>query len=203
MADVTLQPRSPLANCAIPGRHGKSAGAPGVIIRERTGLALASVMARKDRTTDTAAALTKRTGQSITNAPKRVTGNGLAITGVAPGQWLALAEPASAPGIIGELQRTLADIAAVTEQSDSRVVLEISGPNARDTLAKGIQIDLDPRAFHIGDAAQTMASHLNLHLALIDPTPTFELIGMATFAGSLWSWLSSSAAEFGYEFHRS
>ena len=133
---------------------------------------------------------------------KRTVQGGRSVIGIAPHQWFVMASGASAADQMAALPVLLANIAAVAEQGDGRVVLEISGPCARAALAKGIPVDLDPRAFQPGDAAQTMASHLNLHIALLDPSPVFELIGSASFAGSLWSWLSSSAAEFGGEFRR-
>jgi sarcosine oxidase subunit gamma len=90
-------------------------------------------------------------------------------------------------------------LAAVTDQGDGRVVLEVSGSRARDALAKGVPVDLDPIAFKVGDAAQTSASHIGLQIALVDDTPTFEITSARSTAGSLWSWLVASAAEYGIE----
>ena len=89
MADVTLKPRSPLADFATPGRHGKSTGAAGVFIRERLGLAMASIIARKNCAAGATTALATLIGQPVVDAPKRVAADSIAITGVAPGQWLA------------------------------------------------------------------------------------------------------------------
>jgi len=87
----------------------------------------------------------------------------------------------------------------VTDQGDGRLIVEVAGPRARDALAKGIAIDLDASAFKVGDAAQTSAAHIGLQIALIDDIPTFEIISARSTAGSFWSWLVASAAEYGIE----
>ena len=70
---------------------------------------------------------------------------------------------------------------------------------ARDLLAKGVPIDLHPRAFKPGDAAQTQVAHIGVLIAQIDDAPTYELLAARSFTGSLWSWLEASALEFGLE----
>ena len=40
-----------------------------------------------------------------------------------------------------------------SDQSDSRLVLRLSGPRVRDVLAKGVPVDLHPKAFKPGDVA--------------------------------------------------
>jgi hypothetical protein len=42
MADRALHARAPLAGFALPGRFGAASGKPGLVIEERTGLALAT-----------------------------------------------------------------------------------------------------------------------------------------------------------------
>jgi hypothetical protein len=45
MADRALHARAPLAGFALPGRFGAASGKPGLVIEERTDLALATVTA--------------------------------------------------------------------------------------------------------------------------------------------------------------
>jgi sarcosine oxidase subunit gamma len=93
----------------------------------------------------------------------------------------------------------LAGLASIADQSDGRVVLRLSGDRARDVLAKGIPVDLHPRGFRTGDVASTVVAHIGVQIQQLDDRPTFQLIALRSFAGSLWSWLAKSAAEFGYE----
>jgi sarcosine oxidase subunit gamma len=94
----------------------------------------------------------------------------------------------------------LAPHAAVTDQSDSRAALQLSGSHLRDALAKGVMIDLHPATFAVGDAAATSVAHIGIQLwRLPDATdgPVFEIMVARSLAGSFWSWFTASAAEFG------
>lgn len=199
MVEPGVTALSALHGLIAAGRHGRATGAAGVRIREVTGFAALTIIAHKGRAADIAAILSRQVGSTVVDAPKRATGNGLAITGTAPGQWLAISRTPNAAQSIESLRGTLDGLAAVSDQGDGRLVLDISGPNARDTLAKGVPIDLDPVAFKIGDAAQTSASLIGLQIALIDNAPMFEIVSARSTAASLRSWLFSSAAEYGIE----
>jgi sarcosine oxidase subunit gamma len=69
----------------------------------------------------------------------------------------------------------------------------------REALAKGVAIDLHPRAFKTADAAATLVSHVAVQLWQVDDAPTYELAVARGFALSFWHWLATSAAEFGLE----
>ena len=79
------------------------------------------------------------------------------------------------------------------------MLLELRGPRARDALAKGVSIDLHPRAFKTGDVAVTTASHLAVHLWQVADEPVYRLLVVRTYFDSLWRWLAASAAEYGCE----
>jgi methylglutamate dehydrogenase subunit D len=199
MAETQLQRRSPLADVTATGRTGRTIGVAGVRIREITDAEGIAVVARKGRTADVAAVLSRHVGSSVLDSPKRTAGSGLAISGTGPGQWLAMAQSNGAGTPLVALRADLDGLAAVTDQADGRVILTVSGARARDALAKGIAVDLDPVAFKIGDLAQTSASHIGLQIALIDTAPTFEIVSARSTAGSLWAWLTASAAEYGID----
>jgi sarcosine oxidase subunit gamma len=181
-----------------PGGFGRRAGAPGVSIREITDFALASVLARHGQHDAAADAAERAFGVRLPNRPKAVAGRGITFIGTGSGQWLALAEP-SQEGIEARVSGALAGAVSVFEQSDSRVMLELRGEKVRDTLAKGVSVDLHPRAFKPGDAALTTVSRLAVQIWQTDEAPTYRLLVIRTFFDSFWSWLASSAAEYGAE----
>jgi methylglutamate dehydrogenase subunit D len=195
VSDFTLIARPALAPAL--GRFGAPQGAAGVRLTERTGLALASIQGIGR--TDMSAAIGKALGFNVPTRPVCVHGGGVMLLGTGPGQWLALTETPMPHGFAGDLAHRLAGIAAVTDQSDSRCIIRIAGEKARATLAKGVPVDLDPRAFKPGDAATTLATVLNITLWQVDDAPTYDIAVARSFAGSFWSWLTASAAEFGYE----
>jgi sarcosine oxidase, subunit gamma len=114
-----------------------------------------------------------------------------------PDEWLVTAPAGTAPDLMGRLTRALADRhASVIDLSASRAIIEVSGPRARDLLAKGTGLDLHPRAFGPGRCAQTLFARL---LVIIDQTaaaPWYRLFVQRSAAGWLAEWLIDAAAEF-------
>jgi methylglutamate dehydrogenase subunit D len=191
-----LQERTPLHGLAVPGRFGARGGPAGVVIEERT-MALASVIARRGQTDALARKVAEACGLQLPDRPRRATGAGVTFAGVGPGQWLASAE--GDPDFVARLRSDLAPFAAVADQSDSRLIVRLSGPRARDVLAKGVPVDLHRLAFKVNDVAVTLVAHIGVQVDMLDDTPAFQLMAPRSMAGSFWSWLCASAAEFGYD----
>lgn len=188
--------RSALHGLARPGHHGRAA--TGLVIEERTDIALASVIARRGKFDALAAAVDTAYGVTLPKGPRR-TANGLfAFAGTGPDQWIASAEGAEASGFAAKLRARVGLFAAVSDQSDARLVLRLSGPRVRDVLAKGVPLDLHPKVFKPGDVATTLVAYIGVQLDRLDDA-TFQLTAPRSTAGSFWSWLSASAAEFGYD----
>jgi methylglutamate dehydrogenase subunit D len=190
---------SPLAAVAVPGRYGNATGTtPPVTLGERRGLKLRVIAALSGEGPVVEETVHKITGLELPHGPKRVVAKGLALIGTAPGQWLAVAEDESSRQMLDVLAQQLVGHAAITEQSDSKAVIRISGARARDVMAKGCSLDLHSRVFKPGDAATTPIALIDCQLWQIDDAPSYDLAVASSFAESFWSWLASSAAEFGY-----
>lgn len=113
-----------------------------------------------------------------------------------PDKWLALAPAAEASWLMAELRKALADTASLLDQSDGRVLIELSGREARETLAKGTGVDLDPSIFSIGRAAITSFGHVTVHLTRA-AADSYALIVTRSYAEALWETLVEAAREFG------
>jgi len=198
MADRALRARAPLAGLARPGRFGAASPKPGVIIEERTDLALATLMVRRGKEQDLKIAVAVAYGIDLLDGPRVASKDGVSFAGIGVGQWFAAAGPRETE-FVPQLRRRLTNLASVTDQSDGRVVLRLRGDRVRDALAKGIPVDLHPRNFKTGDVASTLVAHIGVQIEQLDDQPTFQLMAFRSLAGSLWSWLTKSAAEFGYE----
>ena len=199
MADPGLIARAPLDGLAGPGRFGAAAPNPGLVIEERTDLALATVIARRGKKQELKSAVAPAYSLDLPDRPRVVSKNGVSFAGIGVGQWLASAEPSAGPDFVPQLRERLARLASVADQSDGRVVLRLSGNRVRDVLAKGVPVDLHPRRFKTGDVATTLVAYVGVQIQQLDDRPTFQLMAFRSLAGSLWSWLTQSAAEFGYE----
>jgi heterotetrameric sarcosine oxidase gamma subunit len=188
---------SALDGVAVPGRIGRSAGAPGVTIGERTGLGLATVMVRKGRQAELAAAAEQAYGVALPAGARLAAGPRAGFIGTGPGQWFVVSESLRNGALARDLAENFRGLASISDQSDGRAVVRISGPKARDLLAKGLPIDLDPRVFKPGDAATSLISYIGVQLWQVDETPTYDIAVFRGFAESFWGWLTASAAEFG------
>ncbi len=86
----------------------------------------------------------------------------------------------------------------VTMLSAGRVRLRITGPQARDVLARGISLDLHPAVFQVGRGAQTGLHHTGVFLERVGDD-SYEIYVQRTYAESIWEWLIDAALPFGYD----
>jgi heterotetrameric sarcosine oxidase gamma subunit len=191
--------RSAFLGLLSPGRRGRPDGLPGVRVFERTGVAVVSLAARRGAGSALVAALAGPLGLALPGEPLRVEGAGCAALWAGPGQWMLLAQGGRASTLESDVASAAAGLGSVAAVGDGRGILVVSGPRARDALAKGIALDLDPRVFPAGRTALTMASMIDVQVTALDDSPRYELMLFRGFAGSFWHWLEASALEYGLE----
>lgn len=191
-----LSPRSGLESLPATNPH---AGEAGVRIALRSNLALASVIARKGQDDALAARVREHFALDLPRKPARAEGQGIAFVCTGPGQWLAIADGADGHAFEKSLRDRLGATASVSDQSDGRLVIRVSGPSARAAIQKGVLIDLHPRAFAPGAAAVTTIAHLGAALWQIDDTPAYEFAVFRSFAKAFRHWLEEAGAEYGVD----
>jgi heterotetrameric sarcosine oxidase gamma subunit len=182
MLNETIVPRvSPLRDVAVQGRFGADTGKPGVEFRVRHPLSIVAVIARMEQ------------GETVSSALGKY--NAL---WAGPDQYFVLAEGRGEGALYRELKSALAGLASVTDQSHGRVIIRISGPRARNVLAKGSAVDLYPDEFPAGKSALTQMAHVGVHLTRVDED-AFDISVFRGFAESFWEWITGQAEEFGYQ----
>ena len=167
----------------------------GVKVAAREGLGIASILARRGGEAALLALARARYDLDLPMAPCVARNATHAFVWAGPGQWLLVAEQR-------EGLAELSELAAVSDQSDARAALRLSGPKVRDMLAKGCMIDLHPAAFPPGAAAMTSVAHIGVHLWRVDAgadggDAMFDILVGRSMAASFWSWAKASAAEYG------
>jgi len=86
---------------------------------------------------------------------------------------------------------------AAADVSAQRIGLRLTGPRARDVLAKGCSIDLHPRVLRGGNSVQTTLGQAGVVLlALSDAGDEYLVLVRSSFAGYLADWLLDAALEF-------
>lgn len=116
-----------------------------------------------------------------------------------PDEWLVSARPESK--VAQRLRSALRGMtASLNVLNGGLLQLNLRGNAGRDLLAKGCTIDLHAAAFAPGQCAQTGLAKSAALIALMDDTPSFNLIVRRSFAEYIALWLQHAGAEFGIEF---
>ncbi len=199
MAEFVWKQTSPLSRVLVAGHHGGNAGAPGISLTELRGFDLVQVMARRGKGQIVAKAGKTHFGKQPPAMPKAVQANDATLIWSGPDQFLALSS--GSPDAMGVLHEAFAGSASLSDQSDGRALLRLSGSRARDLLAKICSLDLHPKAFPAGAAAATSIDHTSVSLWRgengIDGAAVFYLLIFATFAESLFGTILDAGAEYG------
>jgi sarcosine oxidase subunit gamma len=101
-----------------------------------------------------------------------------------PDEWLVTGE---SPDL------AVADV--VVDVSGQRTTLRLAGEHVRALLASGCALDLHPRAFPAGSAAQTFLGLAGVVLLALGGTE-YEVLVRTSYARYLADWLLDAAAEF-------
>jgi methylglutamate dehydrogenase subunit D len=197
VSDLSLSARSPLAGLMKPGMFGAAVPQPGVTFSEVQDLSLASMIARKGCSPALVAAVREHFGSELPLLPRRVEAGEFAFVWTGSEQWLVSHHGAASHSFEHPLEKLKA-LASISDLSDSRAIVRVSGPQARRALLKGIAIDLHPRAFRSGDCAVTMIGPMGAVLWQVDDAPTYDIAVFRSLAESFWHWLTGSAAQYGY-----
>lgn len=149
------------------------------------------------------------TPNTVVDAPADAARPALSVLWLGPDEWLVVAPAAGqgAPGedgrdaLTGALRDALGDApGSVVGVSAQRTTVTLSGPRARDVLAKGCSLDLHPRVFSPGRCVQTLLARAQVVLWRTggqgDTEPSFRILVRSSFADYLADWLLDAAAEF-------
>ena|SRR5579863_2087196 len=174
---------SPLAAIAKPGRFGSRRETLGVELSVLHPASIVTVIARKGCTEQLAAAVAALKDCTVYWAGFE--------------QYYVITKNRSDLALYRKLTDRLNSIATLSDQSHGRIMIRIAGSKARQTLAKGTPVDLDPAEFAVGKSVLTQMSHVVVHLTRTGED-AFEVSLFRGFAESFWEWLTRQAGEFGY-----
>ncbi len=112
-----------------------------------------------------------------------------------PDEWLLATGLGKESGIAEHLGKSLSgQCYSLVDVTGGQVLLRLGGSHAREVLAQGCTLDLHPRAFKVGQCAQTTLTKTSMLIALIDDAPTFDIIVRRSFAEYAALWLHHSGS---------
>ncbi len=180
----------------LDGRAVDQAGDAGVVLRERRFVAKINLRGKPVKKFLDAAR--KPLGLSLPRKPNTTAAaKGLTALMLGPDEWLLIGA-AGAEGKLAEaLRKALkGQHAAITDVTEGRTVIGLSGVNARDLLTKGCPLDLHPSQFKPGDCAQSALAKATIILHQTGETD-YDIYIERSMADYLWTWLEDAALEYG------
>lgn len=199
MDDPRPLPISAFGGALSPKRSGRSSGAAGVSVCEVRHAGIASVAAARGQSSSLAIRMREDFRIELPTVPRRIANGQTSAIWVGPDRWLIMRAAATSDDVARSLASSLAGLGTVVDLGHAVALLRVSGVRARDTLAKGVPIDLHPRAFQTGHVALTSVSNIAVQLWQTGEEPTYEIAVPRSCAQSFLAWLAHSAAEFGLD----
>jgi sarcosine oxidase, subunit gamma len=182
--------QSPLAQRALDTRIVDDAGDAGLAMAERRFLTKFNV-----RGQDIGKKVKKALGVELPVVPNTTAqGNGLTALWLGPDEWLIVGPPGAERALTDALAGTAP---AVTDVSEGRTAIRISGPMARDVMAMGCPLDLDERVFGTGQCAQSHMARTTIIVHQVADDPAYDIYVERSQADYLWTWLEHAGAPYG------
>jgi sarcosine oxidase subunit gamma len=200
MAERYLR-QSALAHLQLAARAAAERGAAGVALCERSGFGL--LLLRGDGGEAFAAGAAAALGTAVPREPNRVVeGEGRRVLWLGPDEWLVATPVGEEEALTRRLLEALAGLhVAVTDIGETRAVIGIAGPKAREALSQGCSLDLHPRVFEPGHCAQSLLARVPVLLHQREESaaagPSYDIYVARSMAEYLWQWLEDAAREDG------
>lgn len=122
----------------------------------------------------------------------------ITVLWLGPDEWLVVTPDGQEAELAKKINDALAgQHFAVSDVSDSRAVIALTGARARDVLMKGCSLDLHARVFNAGDCAQSSLARCDMLLHQINEMPTYDVYIHRSFSDYAWRWLEDAAREYG------
>ncbi|MEM8740611.1 MAG: sarcosine oxidase subunit gamma family protein [Pseudomonadota bacterium] len=188
MSDLSSPALDPTSGAAEPLRFN------GVEIAWQAPAAPAGLVSLRADLADPAidAALVAATGMAVPGMRRAVTAADAAALWFSPDELLLLLpDAARAATALGDALRAVHHLVADT--TDARCRARITGPAARDLLARGLPVDLAPAAFGPGDLRRTRLGQLAAAIWCED-VERFSLFCHRSVAQHVAHWLSTAAS---------
>lgn len=165
--------------------NGYAGDSGDISIREISHKSLISLAVPLNGATTFASTVKDTYGLTIpkTGAAKTSKSSDVCLMGMQPDQYFLMFENSDIEPLKA-IPKGLADVAYVTDQSDSFVFLQVSGPRSREALERICPIDIHADAFKLNAVARTSMEHLGT-VIMRDGKDSFLLLSASSSAESL------------------
>ncbi len=198
MAKLQWNETAPLQSAAAARRHGVANGDAGIKAGEVRDFQLVLLLARRGQADAMRKTAKTQFGADPGKDASVVAGkNGCAMIWSGPDQFYALTPSVKAKPV-AQLQAKFVKSASISDQSNGRSLIRVSGLNVRDCLCKMLSVDLHADTFKVGDAVSTQMEHMAVNVWR-DKDDTFNILVFTSFAESLWRAILDHGAQYGVD----
>ncbi len=173
------------------GHESREDAFTGLLIREVTDRALASLAARQGSEDAVKSAAAAYLGGSLPEAASWSAAGEFAAWWMGPDLWMVSAPHDSHELLAGELKQAVGEAGSVVEQTDGWCCFGMEGARCFDVLERLCNANV--RAGKAGGATRTSMEHLGVFLLCHEPGQRYSVIGPRSSAGSLHHALVSAA----------
>jgi sarcosine oxidase subunit gamma len=114
-----------------------------------------------------------------------------------PDEWLVITPTEQQAKLQAELHLALGDVfSSVVDNSSGFTLLNITGDNAANLIARDCPLDLHPSVFKAGQCAQTRLAKSGALIAPLQDESGFELIIRRSFSDYLLLWMQDALIEY-------
>ena len=200
MSDITWVAR-PAIRLPHPTELPAPMGGREIELRHVTGFTAIQVVARGGRWANISATIDKLLGVKPCRRPTISVGPECMLLWTGADQFAVVSPEDRSDALVRALRERLTGIASLSDQSDGRVLIELSGGSARDALARLVSIDLDDRVFPAFAAAATAIDHVGINIWRAPDRagghPVYGLLLPRSFAQSLVDSIIAASKEYG------
>ena len=180
-------------------RFGRSSGRAGVTVARRRHVAVARLAARPGKSAALAARIAERSGITLPPPGRAIVAGHLGFASTTPAAWLATAIEEDGASFAQQLALDLDSFADITDATADVAIVVVDGPNSRDCLAKGLELDTDAAAFPSGHCVNARLGRMMVTVSSISAGTTFQLVIDSSDLPEFANWLAAAGTEFGLE----
>lgn len=170
----------------------------GLKIVDRHNLAIVQLFAKKGKS----AAVEKKL--KIKSIPAMATDTGgFTALPLSPGQWMLVASNGGDGSFGSDIAKKVAGLGYVSEQSQGRVCLRLSGERIAEFMERACRLDLHPSVAKRGYCAQTQMAQMGVLMHMVDDSPTYDLFVLSGFAMDFADWIIHTGLKYGVQFSAS
>jgi sarcosine oxidase subunit gamma len=141
--------------------------------------------------------------KKVLNCSLPIEANSVVVSGdykiywLGPDEWLVVTPTEQQAKVQTELKLALGDVfSTVVDNSSGLTLINITGNNAANLIARDCPLDLHPSVFKAGQCAQTRLAKSGAIIAPLLDGSGFELIIRRSFADYLLLWMQDALIEF-------